>query len=110
MAISQLIYDSVLKRKPIVDPRAHAAELQLVTTNTTIVFCLPPKDLVVNVTDREEMEGVAENRSQLYDAYAKMAEQLKDKLNVTVYDYTKHSVDDLIEWLHSQDLQYEPGA
>lgn len=106
MAISQIVYDKVLKRTPIVAPQTMVQELHAVVKHTCVIICLPPKSVVVSAPDdRAEMEGVVENRAAIYDEYAELAEKLKGNPNVVVYDYTTQTLEDVKTWLLSQDLQ-----
>ncbi|MCR8526345.1 hypothetical protein WB334_25605, partial [Escherichia coli] len=67
-----------------------------------LIICLPPKDVVLADKERDQMPGVRENHEALYDAYASLVTDGKiGQASVFVYDYTKHSAIDVMNWIDS---------
>lgn len=103
MAVSQFIYDKLLSRYQIIG----ATELDLFIDYTVFtiptIICLPPPETVLNASaGREEMAGVSNKRSELYELYSNFAEAQISNTNVVVFDYTAQTIDDVVEWLHSR--------
>lgn len=104
MAISQLIYDSLLKRLQIVGGPELTGFVEYTTFSMPVIICLPPPEVVLAASpDREEMVGVADNRAELYELYSIFAKGQIGNKNVVVYDYTIHTIEDVLEWMRHND-------
>ena len=102
-AISGYIYDRVVRKQ---EPFFNMDDVAEIAQNTLLIICLPPKELVLEDNGRDQMKGVNENLSALYDAYSMLAFGDHDfpggsiaGNSVFVYDYTKHHLGDVIDWI-----------
>lgn len=102
-AISGYIYDSVVRKQIPLFSMEHISTL---ARCTLLIICLPPKELVLGDQSREQMPGVRENHEALYDAYAELVYGDHDfpggsidGASVFVFDYTKHHLGDVIDWI-----------
>ena len=102
-AISDYIYSKVVRKQPSCFDYDDVVE---VAEKTLLIICLPPKDLVFGDRKREEMPGVRENHEALYDEYMMLAYGDHDfpggsidGNSVFVFDYTKHHLGDVIDWI-----------
>lgn len=103
MAISQLIYDKLLNRSKIIRGVELALFVDYTLSSIPVIICLPPPEVVCNVDPaREEMAGVVERRDELYRLYSYFAKAQIGNDKVVVFDYTIHSIDNAVEWLHTQ--------
>lgn len=96
-AISGYIYDRVVRK--VASPFTYS-EIAEVAQFTLLIICLPPKELVLEDNGRDQMKGVNENLSALYDAYDDLATGcMIDGNSVFIFDYTKHHLGDVIDWI-----------
>lgn len=102
-AISDYIYSKIVRKQQSCFDYDDIVE---VAEKTLLIICLPPKDLVLGDRKREEMPGVRENHEALYDEYVTLAYGDHDfhggsidGNSVFVFDYTKHHMGDVIDWI-----------
>lgn len=96
-AISGYIYDRVVRK--VASPFTYSDMLE-VAQYTLLIICLPPKELVVEDNGRDQMKGVNENLSDLYLEYEELTRECEAYGNsVFVFDYTKHHLGDVIDWI-----------
>lgn len=102
-AISGYVYDSVVRK---IGSKFNMDDIAEVAQNTLLIICLPPKELVLEDNGRDQMKGVNENLSALYNEYTMLAYGDHDfpggsidGNSVFVYDYTKHHLGDVIDWI-----------
>lgn len=102
-AISDYIYSKVVRKQQSCFDYDDVVE---VAQQTLLIICLPPKELVLAKNGREQMAGVNENLSDLYDAYQHLAYGDHDwpggeiaGNSVFVFDYTKHTLETVMDWI-----------
>ena len=102
-AISGYIYDRVVREQSSLFDLDDIAE---VARCTLLIICLPPKELVTADNGRDQMKGVNENLSELYDEYTALAYGDHDfpggsidGNSIFIFDYTKHRLGDVIDWI-----------
>lgn len=102
MAISQVLYDRALHRKHIDGLSGDKAKANLtsILVHQIVIVCLPPDKHLYNIDPaKAEMPGVRENHAAICEQYKRLAENYAGFSNVVVYDYTVHTVDNVIDWL-----------
>lgn len=96
-AVSGLIYDVVVRKQM---PYFGMHDVERLAYDALLIICLPPKELVLGDKIRGQMPGVRENHAALYDAYDSLVKDGKiGQSSVFVYDYTMHSVTDIVDWI-----------
>lgn len=98
--ISEYIYCLVLQRAPVFPVNiSHVADL---CDNTIVVFCLPPLEKVL-ATTKEEMPGVVENLTALYNQYDNMIDELVLMgKQFYVYDWTFEGPELVLEYINER--------
>lgn len=98
--ISEAVYGPILRGHNCFGGLYYPLRSRLLALKTVIVYCRPNRDVIqVNVQQAPQMSGVPEHFGELLDAYDKLFVELTDSpVNsyITVYDYTRDDVQDLI--------------
>ena len=99
--ISGYIYDLVLGRTPVV--KFNLDSVAEVCENTIVILCKPPLANCL-ATDKDEMPGVVDNHTKLFDAYGEVFYAMKNTYEVPffTYDYTRNKPDDVVEYIISR--------
>ena len=72
--------------------------------NPKIIYCRPPRKVIFNWGEREQMEGIIDNSVELLSRWDSLAELLKmDGFDIIHYDYTRENISDLIGELKDGD-------
>jgi len=98
--ISEAVYGSVLRGHNCFGGLYYPLRSRLLALKTVIIYCRPNRDVIqANVQQGPQMSGVLEHFGELLDAYDKLFVELTESpVNsyITVYDYTRDDVQDLI--------------
>lgn len=98
--ISEYIYCSVLGRTPVID--INLDSIFALAKSTILVICLPSKHHVTGTT-KEEMAGVKENISALYDAYDNLVDHLSiAKVPFVVYDWEANEPQEILDYIKAR--------
>jgi len=94
--ISEPIYGPIIRGSHLLNTwQLHTLTYQLKARKPTIVYCRPPRDVVLGFRG-EQMEGVVEHGDALLDAYDLSISQLRlGGFSVLNYDWTTDSYDQL---------------
>lgn len=88
LPFEEMVYGGVLRGDPIYsldDPYMKS----LKDLNPTIIYTRPPSDIIFNFGDREQMEGVIEQKYQLLRAWDDLMWSLMARgWDIHTYDYT----------------------
>ena len=86
--LEELVYGKVLRN----DSKFTIEDMELVRDyDFIIVYCRPEDEVIYNFGDREQMEGVIEQRVKLVEEWDRLIIELARKgFVITVYDWTKH--------------------
>lgn len=104
--ISEYIYCSVLRRAPVID--INLDSIFRLAESTILVICLPAKHHVTGTT-KEEMAGVKENISALYDAYDSLVDHLSiAKVPFVVYDWEANEPQEILDYInHRNEMEWK---
>ena len=70
-----------------------------------IIYCRPEDDVIYNFGDREQMEGVIEQRVALVNKWDELVMELSKRgFVILTYDWTKHSLDYLTNIIGGKNL------
>ena len=98
--ISEAVYGPVLRGRNCFEDRYYPLRSRLLALKTVIIYCRPDRDVIyTNVQQTLQMAGVREHFGELLNAYDKLFEELMDSpMNsyITVFDYTRDEVQELI--------------
>lgn len=75
-----------------------------------VVYCRPPLSVVTNFGGREQMAGVIEQASKLYDRYDLIMERVSHYQEVIEYDYTKDTYQSLKEKIDAHQRSTQTGV
>lgn len=98
--ISEAVYGPILRGRNCFGDQYYSLRSRLLALKTVIIYCRPDRDVIyTNVQQTPQMKGVLEHFGELLDAYDKLFVELTDSpVNsyITVYDYTRDEVRELI--------------
>lgn len=101
--ITDMIYGPVLRGGTpyLTDQRGIAIRELLRSTPHIIIYCRPPRDVILDFGTREQMEGVIDHSVKLLESYDRYMHKLRETgHNIVVYDYTNpHGYDEVVESL-----------
>ena len=99
--LEECVYGKVLRN----DPKFTVEDMDLVKPyNPLIVYCRPSDEVIYNFGDREQMDGVIEQREKLVNEWDHLISQLKERdFEVITYDWTKNSLEDITRVIGERD-------
>jgi GTPase SAR1 family protein len=75
------------------------------------IFCMPPKSVITNWGDREQMAGIKENIDKLIDKYLDYSHKLYEKkMNIIHYDWTCDKQEEVFGIIKAIDLLKRYGV
>lgn len=100
--LEECVYGQVLRNNPkfTIDDMDWIRDYDFV-----IIYCRPEDDVIYNFGDREQMEGVIEQRVALVNKWDELVMELSKRgFVILTYDWTKHSLDYLTNIIGGKNL------
>lgn len=98
--ISEAVYGPVLRGRNCFGGLYYPLRRRLLALKAMIIYCRPSKEVIrANIQQAPQMSGVLEHFGELLDAYDKLFVELTESpvhSYITVYDYTRDKVQELI--------------
>lgn len=97
--ISESIYGPICRDDHMIDEETlEYLDNMLFQMKATVVYCRPPLEVMqATIFDREQMEGVTDNLTRLYEAYDKRMDNLVSRgIKVLQYNYVEQDYFELL--------------
>lgn len=91
----ELVYGKILRNKSKFKFTDNIYKL-IKESNPVIIYCRPPRQIIKNWQQREQMTGVIEKADELIKRFDKVIKIAGKQLKIIKYDYTKETVEDVI--------------